>query len=46
MLLLKELTEAGKLRSVVDRQYRLEQISEALSYVKAGHKKGNVVVVV
>lgn len=42
--LLAELADAGALRSVVDRVYPLEQVSEALHYVAAGHKRGSVVV--
>lgn len=41
--LIRALAETGKLTSVVDRRYPLEQISEALRYVAQGHKKGNVI---
>lgn len=39
-----ELYEAGKVIPVIDRQYSLEEVPQALQYVGEGHARGKVVI--
>ncbi|MEP6910505.1 MAG: NAD(P)-dependent alcohol dehydrogenase, partial [Actinomycetota bacterium] len=43
LVLVKELVEAGKYRTVIDRRYTLDEVVEATRYVETGQKTGNVV---
>jgi NADPH:quinone reductase-like Zn-dependent oxidoreductase len=41
---MKELLEAGKVVSVIDRCYPLSEAAEALRYLEKGHARGKVII--
>jgi NADPH:quinone reductase-like Zn-dependent oxidoreductase len=46
LVVLSELLEAGKMTPVIDRQYALRELPEALRYLGEGHARGKVVITV
>lgn len=41
-----DIFKEGRLKTIIDRQYPLEKVAEAHTYIAAGHKKGNVIITV
>jgi NADPH:quinone reductase-like Zn-dependent oxidoreductase len=44
MNVMRELLENGKVKTIVDRRYDLEDATEAFRYLGVGHTQGKVVV--
>jgi NADPH:quinone reductase-like Zn-dependent oxidoreductase len=44
LLALKELIESGKVSPVIDRQYTLSEVPDAIRYVGSGHARAKVVI--
>ncbi|SES24853.1 NAD(P)-dependent alcohol dehydrogenase [Psychrobacillus sp. OK032] len=46
LVFIKALIEAGKVKPVIDRSYKLSEVPEALKYFEQGHSQGKVVITV
>jgi len=46
LVYVKELIEAGKVVSVIDRRYPLSEVADAMKYLEEGHPQGKVVITV
>ncbi len=44
LVFIKELLEAGKVKPVIDRSYKLSDVPEALRYFEEGHAQGKIVI--
>jgi len=46
LVFIRSLLEEGKIKPVIDRQYKLSEVPEAIRYVEKGHAIGKVVITV
>jgi NADPH:quinone reductase-like Zn-dependent oxidoreductase len=46
LVFIKELLEAGKVKPIIDRSYKLSELPEAFRYFEEGHAQGKVVITV
>src|SRR5947209_19198337 len=46
LTVLADMMQSGKLKPVIDRTYKLDQIADAIRYLEEGHARGKVIIVV
>jgi NADPH:quinone reductase-like Zn-dependent oxidoreductase len=43
---LADLMQAGKVKPVIDRNYKLNEVPEAIRYLEQGHARGKVIITI
>jgi NADPH:quinone reductase-like Zn-dependent oxidoreductase len=46
LMVLADMMQSGKLKPVIDRTYKLDQVPDAIRYVEQGHARGKVIIAV
>ena len=46
LTILADMMQSGKLKPVIDRTYKFEQVPDAIRYVEQRHARGKVVITV
>jgi NADPH:quinone reductase-like Zn-dependent oxidoreductase len=46
LTVLADMMQSGKLKPVIDRTYKLDQVPEAIRYLEEGHARGKVIIAV
>jgi NADPH:quinone reductase-like Zn-dependent oxidoreductase len=46
LTILADMMQSGKLKTVIDRTYKLEQVPDAIRYLEQGHARGKVIITV
>jgi NADPH:quinone reductase-like Zn-dependent oxidoreductase len=46
LIYVSELLEAGKIKPVIDKRYKLSEVAKAFNYFQEGHAQGKVVITI
>ena len=46
LTILADMMQSGKVKAVIDRTYKLDQVPDAIRYLEQGHARGKVIITV